>query len=759
MNRIGSTFRDTFFILISMLLIVPDLCGQAPALEGEVIDAVTREPLPGVSICVLGTKIGGTTDTTGRFALNQALPLANRIKVRFHLIGYEDKVITFNRENELDRFTISLIPASWKMENIVVTATRRGYILKDVPITTELITANEFLQTGALTVDEALSAHIGVDIEDDLSGKGISLRGIDPSRVLVMVDGNRAIGRVRGSIDLGQIPLGNVEQIEIVKGTGSTLYGSDAIGGVVNIITAYPAQVSNLDIYAAYGSFNSYDLQAGLSSPRLGKASHLTAKFEHTDGFDLDKATPHTNGLENIDRFNVNNKSIFALVKGLDLTASAGFMVERKYWLESETVQIGSERDTTYNFDDFEDNYRYDGAAKLKWQIGSEADLQAGLYGSYYDHAWEKYSQLDVLADTSKTIDDIYSFDFQYNRRFANWSILTFGGDVTSQGLKSGQLASGANRIHYEDLYAQFEFRSVANFALLPGLRWEYHQTYGSHFNPGLNAMWDACSYFNLRGSVSRGFRAPSLKELYFEFDHIAAGYKVIGGGEDLNPETSWNYSITAELNYHRRAMHRFTYFRNDLYDLIEFSDGDFSDPRYWRGVYYYDNIVKARTSGIEWETEIQALRNFDLSFSYTYLLAENLTEGIDLINRPQHTFKFDAGYKIAPLDTRLNFWGLWHDHKLWVSQGDTPERESNDYAPSRWNLNASLTRRLIGNLDLFLRIENLTNETNVKYGYWPGRSYKISLSYNLTGSKQDEKAFDFSAVRSGVIANRLLER
>jgi outer membrane receptor for ferrienterochelin and colicins len=313
---------------------------------------------------------------------------------------------------------------------------------------------------------------------------------------------------------------------------------------------------------------------------------------------------------------------------------------------------------------------------------------------------------------------------------------MTFGGDAATQGLKSDQLATGEERVHYEDLYTQVELRPVQKISLLPGVRLEHHETYGYHVNPSINAMWNACSYFNLRGTVSRGFRAPSIKELYFEFDHSAAGYKVIGGGDDLEPETSNNYSITAEINYNRRAMHRLSVFRNDLTNLIEFSDGDFSDPTYWRGIYYYDNIVKARTQGIEWETEIRALKNLDLSFSYTYLEAKNLTEEIDLINRPDHTFKFNTSYMISPIETRLNFWGYWQDHKLWTSEGDTPDRLSNEYAPSRWDLNLSLSKRVLDDLDLFFRVENLTNDINAKYGYWPERSYTVSLTYNFDRSR-----------------------
>jgi len=718
------------YIYLLLFVILVSVCtAKADTVSGFIRDSETGENLPGASVFIVNTNFGSSSDFRGRFAIHDVQSNKAGLKLRIHLIGYEDKIVDINQLNDLTNIEIRLIPSEWKMDNVVVTGTRRNYILKDAPVTTELITPEEFKKTGALTVDEALSSHIGVDITDDLSGKGISLRGIDPSRVLILIDGNRVIGRVQGSLDIGQIPLANVKQIEIIKGTGSTLYGSDAIGGVVNIITQKPSALTNFNLFGSYGSFNTSNIQADINSSLMGNGINFTTKYEHTDGFDLDKTTEHTNGLENIDRFNINNKTVVGISPGWDIEIAPGFMAESKYWKESEVVQIGVDRDTTYNYDDYEYNYRYDLAIKSRTNLKDKADFTVSLQGSLYDHTWEKYTRSNIWIDTSETVDDIVAASFQYNRMFDPNNILTFGGDITSQGLKSDQLASGKERISYEDLYAQYELRLFKKVVLLPGLRVEHHQTYGFHFNPSGNILWDACDYFNLRATISRGYRAPSIKELYFEFDHSAAGYIVYGGGDDLKPEKSWNYSLTGEISYNKKAVHRISVFRNDLDNLIEFSDGDFSNPTYWRGIYYYDNIVKARTNGFEWETEIELLKHLDISFSYTYLLARNLSEHIDLINRPQHTFKFNTGYQFDLIDANVNFWGYWHDHKLWVSQGDTPERVSNEYAPSRWNLNLGISKEILGNFNLLFKVENITNEINANYGYWPERSFNLSVA------------------------------
>ena len=715
--------RNIFAAIMIVIFFGVD-SSNAFTVKGTVYDFKTGKPLPGVSVIIEGTRFGAATDISGCFEIENLPESIADTKLVIHLIGYEDGIFNLDGFTHLHNLRFYLNPSFWKFDKVVVTATRRDYILKNVPIMTELITIDEFKNTGALSVNEVLESHVGAAVADDLSGKGISLRGIDPSRVLVLVDGNRVVGRVRGSVDLGQLSLGNVEQIEIVKGTGSTLYGSEAIGGVVNVITKKPSSMNDFNFYTSYGTHNSYDFQGNINTNLIGKGLNLTAKYEHTDGFDLDERTEHTNGLEETDRFNIDQKSVFNIRPGWDIDVMAGFMVEDKNWIETET------RVDTVNYDDQERNYRYDLGVRSRWNVKDKANFYINLHGQYYDHKWEKYDRSSQLIDKSITVDDIYEASFQYSRRLSAGHIFTVGGDLINQSLDSDQLASGKESILFGDLYAQYEWRPVSRFVFIPGLRWESHETYGDHLNPSLNAMWDACSFFNLRGSVNRGYRAPSIKELYFEFDHSAAGVKVIGGGEDLDPENSMNYSVTGEMTYSRKAVHRLTYFRNDLKDLIGLGPGDFSDPTYYRGIYTYENILKARTQGMEWETELRLVDDFDLSFSYTYLDAKDLTDDKDLVNRAQHTFKFYTTYNIEVYKSDISFWGFWHNRKLWEAATDAPG-SADRYAPSRWNLNLSFGKQLYENIKALFKVYNLTDETSAEFGYWPEHGFTLSLAYN----------------------------
>lgn len=573
-------------------------------------------------------------------------------------------------------------------------------------------------------------------INDDVSGKAVMMRGVDPSRVLILIDGQKMVGRVKGSIDLGQISLSNVDHIEIVKGSGSTLYGSDALGGVINIITQKPSNNGNVGASIEYGSFATFDPEFQVETKRNKIGLLVNGKYAKTDGFDLDKSTPHTNGQEAIKRYNLDTKLTYAPRESFQNTLTLGYMHERKQWIESEFF---APLQTTFVYDDYEWNDRYDAGLSSKLILSPKTDIEAMAHGSYYDHDWSKYTRAGVLDDTSLTKDNIIEGSLLLNHSFRRNLIMTTGADLSRAGLKSSQITSGDKNVIFGDAYLQMEWTVLNNIDLLPGVRWEQHSAYGNHINPSMNAKWSPSDRFSIRGSASRGFRAPSIKELYFIFDHSAAGYIVYGGGNQLNPETSNNYSITAELNYDRRGLHRLTYFRNDLNNLIDFGLEGFSST-YWRGIYTYQNIYKARTEGLEWESKVKICSGWDLSFSYTYLRARDLTTKTDLVNRPRNTFKFRSFFNVPKWQTSLTLWGTFHDRKLWTSEGDTPDRTSNIYAPPLTIINLNLNKQIFKFLDAYFRIENITNSINVTYGYWPPRSYIVGIKLNFSNGAEASK-------------------
>jgi len=711
---------------------------SADQLSGRVVDFETDKPIRDVTIRVIETGQAVRTDKHGGYSLKNLAPGSYHLLASHIAYDRSDTIAVHVPDNSLD---IRLQPAPWVLNDIVTTGTRSPHLLKNVPVQTEVITNRDFQRTGARTVDEALISAIGVTVnQGDLAGSSAQIRGFEGDRVLVLIDGERAVGRVRGSIDLGQYALTNVEKIEVVEGTGSTLYGSDAIGGVINIITKKP-EGSKLkgNAYVDYGTFATYNPSAEFEFGKGKTAFTFGGRYYATDGFDLDKSTPHTNGQDQIKRLNLNGAARTRLSSTWTVNTAARFMRERRNWIESEVKALSEIQDTTYVYDDSELNHRYEGSISLDYLSGDKYSMKFRLFGTYYDHNFNKYGD-GFWIDTSNTEDKYYEVSYASNYVIGANHVATYGIDHVYQDLNSQEVVADKKADRSTAAYLQYEYAPIRQLTFLPGVRYEHHSSFGDHVNPSINVMYAPSDQVKIRGFVGRGFRAPSIKEQYFIFDHTAAGYIVYGGevlNTDLQPETSINSSVSAEFSYGTIGLHRITYFYNHLNDMIDFTLLDFNNG-YWRGRYVYRNVEKAITQGIEWQSRIRLSPAVDLSFSYNYLYSRDLTTGEKLINRPDHSVKlFLSGY-YEKYGIGASFWGDYKSNKLWRSRSNTGGNESEatgdyaEYAPHQTVLNLNVFKRFRGNWETFVRLENLLDETNVTYGYWPGFEVFAGVKWEL---------------------------
>ncbi len=708
--------------LLAALALLTLLVSPATAVRvsGVVVDSVTGGAVIGANIHLPELEFGVQSDLSGHFDFEIARPGEYTLKLTH--ISYEPKTVVLNPGDQPVDLHIALLPRTYISDEVVVTGTRTPYLLKDVPVTTEVIRSEDAARTGATTVDQALEAAVGINVDQNFSGTGATLRGLDPTRVLVLIDGEKLVGRVRGAIDLGQISLANVEKIEVVKGVGSTLYGSDAIGGVVNIITRKPQGQTRLNSFAEYGAFKSYVHNAEVES-QLGEWDlQLGGRFNRTDGFDLIKETPHTNGLERSNKFNLDGKIGRRLSRSLSMSIHGGFFAEMKKWKESEYIEP-----LTFTFDDDEHNYRYSGGGHLTYQPNPRTKIDFNAYGTYYDHLWEKFTLSGRQTDRSRTEDYLGEASVVATHSYKEGHVITMGGDLMTQGLTSDEISGGEQDVKSADAYMQYEWKPIDNLVFLPGIRLEHHSTFGEHLNASINAMYNPHERLRLRGFYGGGFRAPSIKEIYFEFDHSAAGYIVTGGGDELKPEKSQNASISIEYSYAGIGLHRITYFYNNIDDMIDFDLRGFS-ATYWRGIYEYQNVFQAYTRGIEWQSEVKVSRQVGFNLAYTWLTAKNLETGHWLLNRPEHTLKLYSTFDFDKIGLTVTAWGSWQSRKLWVPLGEQNDFESETWAPSRSDISVSIAKRIWKDVELFARGENLTDDVEVDYGYWPARSFYAGI-------------------------------
>ncbi|HOP06398.1 MAG TPA: TonB-dependent receptor [candidate division Zixibacteria bacterium] len=732
--------RIIAFYILSFILILSTRVSSAE-LTGRVLNERTGTPIEDANVTVIETSRTVPTDHRGVYIIDKLDPGDYHVVVSH--INYDHSDTLSVTVAALVTLDVELTPAPWVINDVVVTGTRSPHLLKEVPVQTEVIGRHDFERSGARSIDEALTSAIGIQINEDLSGQGATIRGIEGERVLVLIDGERVVGRVNGSLDLGQYSLTNVEKIEVVKGTGSTLYGSDAMGGVVNIITRKPQLArTNLNLYGDFGTHKGYNPSIAFEHGSDDFGLSVDAKLYHTDGFDLEPSTPHTNGVEKTTRFNLNSQARKVFSPKWSMTAAARFMRERKDWIEYEEIDELNK----YSYDDVEINKRYEGSVAFNYLSGDNYSMNMRLFGTYYDHDFDKYYE-QYWVDTSHTEDLFWEASYTSNYTLGQGHVATYGINYNYQDLRSPSLVDDTKADQTWAAYIQYEHTPFRRLTVLPGIRYEHHSSYGGHVNPSINIMYQASDQFKLRGFVGRGFRAPSIKQQYYVFDHLAAGYVVYGGlvplpeeldfgggnYQPLRQETSINSSISAEFSYGTIGLHRITYFYNDLKDLIEFQLIGFT-PEYDRGVYIYQNVEAAVTQGIEWESRIRLTDGLEFSFSYDYLHTRDMVNHRELINRPAHTFKFNVSGFNKRTGIGASFWGDHHSSKLWNARSNTGgnEGDPDEYAPARTRLNANVYRRFGEGLELFARVENILDETEYEYGYWPGRELFVGFKYDF---------------------------
>ncbi len=216
-----------------MLLAAQD---EVPPLTGRVMDLVTGRPVVGVNVIVLDSPLGDATDVEGRFTIT-GLPPGN-ITLLTSAIGYED-VRTSVQLPRRDPLDIQLRETFFQMDEVVVTGTRTEKIYRNVPIVTEVISRQDILDSGARNMGELLEQRSGVSVNPGVEGgQTVNLLGIDSKYILIMVDGQPVTGKFNNRISLDQISTTMVDKVEIIKGPSSAMYGSEAMGGVINIITS-----------------------------------------------------------------------------------------------------------------------------------------------------------------------------------------------------------------------------------------------------------------------------------------------------------------------------------------------------------------------------------------------------------------------------------------------------------------------------------------------------------------------------------------
>lgn len=496
----------------------------------------------------------------------------------------------------------------FNLDDVVVTGTRTPKLLKDVPTLTRLITAEDIRKADATDLKDLLQQELpGVEFTYAMNQQtNMNVAGFAGQNVLILIDGERLAGETMDNTDFSRLTMQNVERIEIIKGAASALYGSNATGGVINIITKQASKPWSLNVNARLADHKEQRYGAVLGMHK-GKVSN-TIDVTHTK-----IATYHLcyNTKDDCDfrsvyggrTWTVNDHLTYNPIESLKLSARAGYFF----------------RERLYNVDS-PDRYRdFSGGLKGEWRIGDRDNMEVS-------YSYDQYDKSDY-----QTLRDIDVRDYRnvqhttrllYTHRFKEQNLLTLGGDYMRDYLDTYQFNDGARTQHSGDVFAQYDHNFNRHWELLTAGRLDYFSQSDDVRFTGKMALRYRTGNFTFRTGYAGGFRAPSLKELYMRYD--MSGIFWIHGNTALKPEKS--NSMNASVEY-AKGGYSITVAANHavVHDKISTSlpTSDATDPTY--NYVQYVNIEKYRVTGVEatargkWFLNDKSLLSASVSYSYTH--------------------------------------------------------------------------------------------------------------------------------------------
>ena len=595
------------FILLCLFCIV-----NATA-QRKIVGIITDTdniPLPSATIVVKELSHYGTsTNNDGYYELS--LPDNKDYTITAAYIGYFD-VSKKIKEGLKGTLNFQLKENITTLDQVVVTGTRTPKLLSDVPIVTRVISELDIKRVDATNIEDLLQAELpGIEFTYSMNQQtSLNMSGFGGNSVLFLVDGERLAGETLDNVDYCRLNMDNVQRIEIVKGAASSLYGSSAVGGVVNIISQESQEPWSVNLNGRYGAHNEqrYGGSVGFNQGRFNSLANV--QYASIDAIDLSEGTNNEevgdyNKIFGNKTFNVKERLVFKAMGNLKFTARAGYFFRERN--SSETQK---------------DRYRsFTGGLKANYNITEKDDLELS-------YSFDQYDKSDYLVLNDLDVRDYsnvqHTLRTLYNYTFANKHIFTVGGDYMRDYLMSYQFTDGGSYIqHTADAFAQFDWNPHKKFNLIAGLRFDYFSASKlAHLSPKIGFMYKTgrCS---LRGSYAGGFRAPTLKEMYMNF--YMGNIFMIYGNPDLKPESSHNFSLSAE---YIKGQHNLTI--TGFYNIVD--DRITTAWNQALGGQVYTNMSRLQVAGIDANAsgKHRCGISWRLSYAYTY---EHIKKGEPLLS------------------------------------------------------------------------------------------------------------------------------
>jgi tonB-dependent receptor plug len=610
-----------------------------------------------------------------------------------------------------------------EIKEVVVTATRSQKKLKDVPITVQVVTAEDIKKSQSTDFKTFLENEFsGINFTYNGGSPNINMMGFGGKYVLFLMNGERMAGETFDNIDYDRIDIDNIERIEIIKGASSSLYGSNAIGGVINIITK--DSKSPLDINAGYLYDSSRDHKLNLSvgtKQKWGNFS-ISSFYKMREPYII-KDRISTGGIYNelniagFTNYGVNPKLTFNLSPKINFNLTPGY-----YFSERNPGTPASKivREQYYNYNlGLKTNIKFNDNQNL---------IVSGTFDRY-----DKYDYFRKIKEKEKKYEnEVWRISSQYNQNLFKKHTLVAGGEVFSEKLLSfmfkNESTGGRESAQTYSAFTQQDWVINPAVTLVTGARMDYHSIFKQYFTFRLSGMYRFDNIMTIRAGYSGGFRSPTLKELYTNWFHPWGGGFQLMGNKNLRPETSDNFNISIDFNFKKLNLTFITQY-SKIKDKINLR-GNIGDTL--RHVNFHGNtdVLSSEVSAI-----YKLNKNFHFKGSYSYYdIGKRRSE-----NRP-HTLTFKAEY-IPSAKYYIPSIIISGKYLSRTKIYDDDSSSFVSYAPySIWRL--QLASKFPLGFTLTGGINNIFGYTADKVGFYSsvdiGRTFYLGLKWNFNKKVQD---------------------
>jgi len=716
-----------------------------------------NESIVGVKVILRSEKSAilfrGVSNNDGELKMDKSV--TERVQLQAIMSGFVpmDTVLMLTAEMEFYLQSDVL-----NQEEVIVTAQYGNSTVENSVHRVKVIDRQKIDAMGAVNLRDVLNNELGVRIsQDNVLGSSMTLQGVSGENVKILIDGVPVVGRLDGNIDISQINLQEIDHIEVVEGPLSVNYGTNALAGVINLISKKPSfkQVSG-SVSSYYESVGHYNLNAQLDYASKHWAFGISGGRNFFDGWHESHSTfKNPVPIADSNRF-MTWKPKEQFFGGFYTQLNKdGWLIRYKANVFEESILNRGYPRAPYQETAFDDAYntrRVDNSINIKKKVGSFGLTKHTWAYNRYDRVKNTYfvdlTTLDQNITTNAADHDTSFFDQWVFRGSIARTVdsakfnYQIGYDVLVESAEGRRIFEGRQEQADLALFASAEYSPVASLIIRPGLRYAYNTTYETPVLPSLNVKWNFLENWNVRASYARGFRAPGIKELYFEFVDI--NHNIVGNDE-LNAENSHNFQTSLNRKWKMKKVSfntELSGFYNSITDRISLASISGTE-------FTYVNVGSFKSNGVRLNVGAKHKNlNFNAGTAIIGRASDLVSE--DLVN----TFIYypevqtSAIYTFPKSNTSL---ALFYKYQGQLpnfgvnNDGEVEQRITEDYHL----LDFTVTQQLMNKrLALTVGSKNILNVTQVASGgvsdgahaaggstvsVGSGRSFFASLTLNLS--------------------------